>query len=83
MEALASKQNVLVRDIGVFNPWLVDKRDCYKGKTIDEFVNLIDDITNNRLPSTKENGYKVAIEKDIAKIGQQLKNVYEIVLNME
>ena len=83
LEALASKQNVLVRDIGVFDPWLVDKRDCYKGKTVDEFVSLIDDIANHRLPSTKENGYKVAMEKDIAKIGEQLKKVYETVLNME
>ncbi len=83
LEALASKQNVLVRDIGVFDPWLVDKRDCYKGKTVDDFVSLIDDIANHRLPSTKENGYKVAMEKDIAKIGEQLKKVYETVLNME
>lgn len=83
LEALASKQNVLVRDIGVFDPWLVDKRDCYKGKNVEEFVQLIDGITNGRLPSTKENGYKVAVEKDITKIGQQLKEVYEKVMIME
>ncbi|MCI5773965.1 MAG: glycosyltransferase family 4 protein [Erysipelotrichaceae bacterium] len=83
LEALASKQNVIVRDIGVFDPWLVDKQDCYKGKNVDEFVALIDGVCNKRLPSTSENGYKVAMSKDIALIGEELKEVYTKVLAMD
>ena len=33
LEALASKQNVLVRDIPVYNGWLEDSKNCYMGKT--------------------------------------------------
>ena len=29
LEALASKQNVLVRDIPVYNGWLEDSKNCY------------------------------------------------------
>lgn len=81
LEALASKQNVVVRNIGVYDEWLHDKKECYMANDVDEFVELIDGVVNKRLPSTVEAGYKVAQSKDIAKIGEQLKAVYEKVLN--
>ena len=80
LEALASKSNVLVRDIGVFDPWLIDKQDCYKANSNEEFIRYIDDIVNKRIASTKENGYNVAKSRDISKIGEQLKEVYTKVL---
>ena len=80
LEALASKANVLVRDIGVFDPWLIDKQDCYKANSNEEFIRYIDDIVNKRIASTKENGYNVAKSRDISKIGEQLKEVYTKVL---
>jgi 1,2-diacylglycerol-3-alpha-glucose alpha-1,2-glucosyltransferase len=33
LEALASHTPLLVRDIGVYDPWLVDGVNCHKAKT--------------------------------------------------
>lgn len=81
LEALASHQNVVVRDIGVFNPWLKDKVHCYKGHNNDEFIELVQGCVEKKLPSTKEAGYNVVKERSIDKIGQELKEVYEYVLS--
>lgn len=80
LEALASRQNVIVRDIPVFDPWLADKVNCYKGTTNDEFVELIRGVVENTLPSTKETGRNTAEQRSIEEIGKQLKSIYEKVL---
>lgn len=54
-----------------------DQVNCYKGKTNEEFISLIQKIINKELPSTVDEGYKVAKERDLILIGQQLKEVYE------
>ncbi len=77
LEALASHQNLLIRDIGAFDPWLKDKVNCYKGHSNEEFAELIQGIVEKKLPSTVEEGYKTAQERSIPSIGQQLKAVYE------
>lgn len=82
LEALASKQHVIVRDIGVFNPWLQDKVHCYKGNNNDEFVQLIEDVVEQRLPDTSENAYLVAEERSLMNVGFQLKEVYENIMKM-
>ena len=81
LEALASHQNVVVRDIGVFNPWLKDKVQCYKGHDNEEFIKLVQGCVEKILSSTKEAGFEVAKERSIDKIGQELKAVYESVLD--
>lgn len=81
LEALASRQQVIVRDIGAFDPWLTDKVSCYKGHTNEEFVSLITGCVEKKLPSTAEGGYRVAENRSLDHIGQQLKQVYESVLN--
>ncbi len=81
LEALAASQNVLVRDIDVYNPWLVDKVNCYKGTTNESFAQLVEDIVEKRLPSTKEEGFKTAETKSIENIGHVLKEVYLKVLD--
>ena len=40
LEALASSQQVLLRDIPVYDPWLLHGVNCYKGKTVADFVDL-------------------------------------------
>lgn len=44
------------------------------------FMELIEKITHQEVPSLKEAGYQVAKERSIANIGAQLKAVYEKVL---
>lgn len=82
LEALACRTQVLVRDIPVFNSWLTDKINCYKGITNQDFIDIIYKVTHNELPSTVNEGYKVAQERNLSNIGKQLKYVYEKVLEL-
>lgn len=41
LEALACKTQILLRDIPAFDPWMIDQVNCYKGKTNEEFISLI------------------------------------------
>lgn len=80
LEALASKCPVIVRDIGVYEEWLVHEKNCFKGKNNEEFKVLIDNIIEGKAVDTRLEGYKVAEERSIKKIGERLKEIYEITL---
>lgn len=80
LEALASKTNTIVRDIPVFNPDYIDRKDIYKGNTIDEFINLARGILEKKLPSLVNTGYQKVAQKSIDIIGVQLKKHYQSVL---
>lgn len=80
LEALASHCQVIVRDIGVFDPWLRDGENCYKGINNDQFVEILEKCVEEKLPDTKEKGYETAKERSIEAVGQQLKHVYQSVL---
>ncbi|GGD04258.1 glycosyltransferase [Enterococcus wangshanyuanii] len=83
LEALASKQQVLVRNIPVYKGWLKDKENCYMGSTNEDFAFLIESLIEKKLPNTCELGYEVAKQKSIERIGHDLKEVYEKVLNRD
>lgn len=83
LEALASKVNTIVSDIPVYDDWLKDGYNIYKAKNIDEFEDKIKKIINNELPSLVEEGYEVAKERDLKKIGLKLKKIYEEVLEKD
>lgn len=80
LEALAMKINTIVSDIPVYDEWLMDGYNVYKAKNVDEFEKKIKGIINGKLSSVVEQGYKVAEERDIKKIGYQLKKIYEKVM---
>lgn len=80
IEACACKTPALIRDIPVFEEWLEDGVNVYKAKDIDEFEQKTKDILEKKLPYLGEKAYKVALERDIKKIGKQLKEVYEKVM---
>lgn len=82
LEALAARQNVIVRDIPVFKGWLKDKENCYMGKTVDEFVEIVSNVVEHRIPSTKEAGRKTSEERSIQEVGKQLREVYEKVMEL-
>ena len=81
LEALAGRREVLLRDIPVYDPWLVNGVTCYKGKNNEEFVCLLKKMLVKELPSTSIEGRKVAEERSIENVGKKLKLVYEKVLN--
>ena len=72
-----SKAGISLNNICVFDPWMQDQVNCYKGKTNQDFIDYINKIINHELPSTIEEGCKVAKERDLLLIGKQLKEVYE------
>lgn len=83
LEAFASHCPVLVRDIGVYEGWLVDGKNCYKGKNNDEFLAKINYMLNHNNKSIVENGYKLAAERSLDKVGEQLKQTYNDFYNQE
>ncbi len=80
LEALAMKVNTIVSDIPIYDEWLTDGHNIYKAKNVDEFEDKIKKIINGTLPSVVKEGYKVAKERDIKKIGLKLKKIYEKLL---
>lgn len=80
LEALASESEILVRDIPVYDPWLIDKVNCYKGNSNEEFIDLLSKMLNKELPSTAKAGRIVAEERSIESVGKQLKAIYTKVL---
>lgn len=80
LEALAAKQNILLRDIPVYSDWLTDKQEVYKAKTLEEFQELIPLIVEEKLPSLKENGYRVLEERTLEETGRKLVEIYESLL---
>ncbi|MHC5267629.1 glycosyltransferase family 4 protein [Enterococcus sp. LJL98] len=83
LEALASRQHVLLRDIPVYEGWLENHKNCYMATSNHEFGNYIEKIMANQLPDLREAGRKVAEAKSIAAVGQQLKSVYEKTLSQK
>ena len=80
MEACAAKIPSLIRDIPVFDEWLSDGVNVYKAKNLDEFEEKIKGILDGKLPNLTEEGYKVALERDIKKVGKKLIDIYKSVL---
>lgn len=80
LEALASKQQVLVRDIPVYEGWLVDQKNCYMGQTNQDFIDLITRLTKQKDLPVAQAGFKTAQSKSIQEIGLELQAVYQKVL---
>lgn len=83
LEALATKIPTLIRDIPIYEGWFQDGVNLYKGSTLEEFEEKTKGILEHTLPDLTEEGYKVAKDRDIKKIGEELKKVYEEVLTMK
>lgn len=79
LEALATKIPLLVRDIGVFD-YCTDGVDCFKGKNNEEFIEKIKYIVSHDTTDIVENGYKLALDRDLRVIGMKLKEQYEKLL---
>lgn len=77
IEACAMKCDAIIRDIPIFKDWLEDGVNVYKAKNIEEFTEKSKMILEQVLPSVSKNAYKIAEERDIKKIGKQLKEIYK------
>lgn len=78
LEALASKQKIVVRDIGVYQGWLNHGQNCLMGSTNHEFVNHLKATLDGKYPNELiEQAYQTASDRSLDKVGQQLKAIYE------
>jgi 1,2-diacylglycerol-3-alpha-glucose alpha-1,2-glucosyltransferase len=82
LEALASKTPLLIRDIPVYEDWLEDGISCYKGHNNEEFIEKINYILNHNNQEIIENGYAVVKERSIEKVGKQLVDAYQEVIQI-
>ncbi|MDQ0221877.1 glycosyltransferase [Streptococcus moroccensis] len=78
LEALASHQHVLVRDIPVYQGWL-DRTSVTMGRTNEEFVAALDDILGGQI-DRREAGFQVAKGRAIEEVSRQLAAVYRKVM---
>lgn len=76
LESLASNCPVLIRDIGVYEDWLKDGKNCYKAKTNDEFVQKLQYLMSHDNSSIIKNGYELVKERTLHEVGQELKKAY-------
>lgn len=80
LEAMASRLPLLVRDIPVYDPWLKDRVNCYKGKTTEDFISLIPQIIKEKDEKMLDQALADVKESDLQAIGARLKAIYEQVL---
>ena len=76
LEALAMKIPVLVRDIPVYEDWLFDGVNVYKGNHNEDFKKKIIKILDGTLSDTTKAGYQTASERSIEQIGKKLVEIY-------
>lgn len=77
IEACACKTNAIIRDIPIFEDWLIDGVDVYKAKDLDEFEEKIKLFFEGKLPKLADKSYDIAKQRDLKNIGNKLKNIYE------
>lgn len=76
VEACAAHAKFIVRDIPVFDDWLTDQVNVYKAKDVDDFERLIRASQAQELPDLTQAAYPVAVQRDLAVIGQELGRIY-------
>lgn len=80
IEAASCKTHMVVRDIPVFENWLISDKNVYKAKNIEQFEDKIRKIINKELPSLKDEAYKIAEDRKSEVIGEKLGQIYKEVL---
>lgn len=77
IEACACKCNTIIRDIPIFDDWLIDGKNVYKAKGINEFEQKINLFFEGKLANLTDNAYFIAKERDIKNVGKKLKKIYK------
>ncbi len=80
LEALSEEIPVLLRDIPVYEDWLEDRKDVYKGRNQREFRELIRSILEKQIPVLTWNGRERALERDVKKQAEKLNYYYKEVV---
>ena len=76
LEALACRTPTLLRDIPVYNGWLTDGVNVYKGRTTDELEGKLQGLLQGELPDLTAAGRAVAEARSLPVIGRTLQRLY-------
>lgn len=77
IEACACRCNAIIRDIPIFEDWLIDGKNVYKAKLVDDFENKIKLFFDGKLPSLTDNAYEIAKKRSIKTVGKKLEKIYK------
>lgn len=80
LEAFASHQQVVLRNIPVYQGW-IDEEAAELGDTVDDFVASIERILEKKVDK-RQAGYRVAESRSMDKVAHELVKVYRQVLEM-
>lgn len=76
LEALACGTPTLVRDIPVYDGWLADGVNVYKGRTNADLRARLAGMLQHRLPDVTAAGRQVALARSLPQIGKALQQIY-------
>ncbi|MBE6895881.1 MAG: glycosyltransferase [Ruminococcaceae bacterium] len=77
LECMACKNNIVVRDLPVYQDWLKDGVNCYKGQNNDDFARIVKDLIEGKINDVSLDARKTAEEHSLKNVGIKLKRIYE------
>lgn len=81
LEALAMKIPVLVRDIPVYQNWLMNGKNVYTFQDSSQAGGSIEEIMEGKAPDLTDAGYQVAVERGMEQVGRKLQEIYSVALS--
>ena len=80
-EAMAAKCELVIREQSLFNDILIDGHNCHAGKYSETISSILKDCLSGKIPSTKEEAFKIAANSGLDVLGNELKSIYKKVIN--
>ena len=77
LEALACEIPILLRDIPVYDGWLVSGKNVYMSDDLDGFQRTLTAMLNGALPSLTQQGREVALSRSLIAVGERLREIYQ------
>ena len=76
LEALACGIPTVLRDIPVYDGWLTDRVQVYKGRDDRELRDQVEGLLSGSLPPLTAAGLKAARQRDLETVGRRLRRIY-------
>lgn len=76
LEALACGTPTVLRNIPVYDGWLHDRQDVYKGENLEDFRSLVTGLLDKSLPDLTAEGRAVAQSRSLMAVGERLREIY-------
>lgn len=77
LEALACATPTVVRDIPVFDPWLVAGRDCHMVADVPGLIDVVRRAAAGTLEDRTAAGRRVALDRDLSRIAEEMPRIWE------